>query len=1263
MRYSSIKNSQNLLPASMKKRNSLSLLLCASAAFVLLQASDAHATTTLSAGITVDKSVPNKTTYNQTAKSAIITVHGTDFNIAEGSWTEVSASSANSTTLARIFDENPTQILGKLSANGKLMVVNKNGVFFGKNSRVDVASLIASTADTTDEDFFAGKTNLSIAGKAGASIVNKGAITAAEGGLVALVAPNVRNDGVIQANMGTVALASAQTASVDFYGDNLYSFALDKETTAAAQGEKSAVANSGIISVGGGKVLLTAKVAKGVVDNVINNTGIIEASSAHMEGGTVVLDGGDGNVNVSGKINASGATGGKITVTGENITLAAADINASGKNGGGTVKIGGDYQGKGSTPHAKTVKVDKNSKINVSATDAGNGGTSVVWSDEATSFSGSILGTAGVNGGNGGLAEVSSKGKLGYNGFADLHATNGSAGTLFLDPGNLTLANAGFVPLVGDFFVDIASIVTTLNTGTNSVQTATNNLNVLNNIIWGGAGSLTLNAGNNINLSNADISAASGNITANSVGIDLTNSSIKSATGDVTINNTGKFNSNLANVLEGHSVTLHQSTAGTIQNAINAVGTTGAGGALLQLGNGTWSEAVNVNQGNFTIKGNGSANTTIKAPSVLSTVISVGAGNDDVTISDLIVANGRTGISVLDNSNFKLNNSYISGAAHSGLLVDGTTDALVTGNTFYNNHISIAISNAIASKIDSNLFSNNTFGVDSVDSLSTEITNNQLNSNIVGMSFGSDKDLTINNNNIYYSAIGIALLDVVDAPITHNYFNYVDSGIIVERGDLAFIDNNTMDHVNYGVDANNSANITVTNNILNGDDLTGYGEDQKSPSGSYAIHVVGGTNSIVSSNTIDNFVMSIGVETSANNNVNFNNITNTVEDAIFLNGNDYTVALGNTINKAANGIHATSNVNGVDLVNNNISKTSFGILADNNTPLSIRTNKLYDNNTGADVLNSDGTIINSNIISNNIYGLVVENSHNVNLNTNSFDNNVTAASFYDSNNATLAGDVFTGNILGINLNNSKNTAVREATINSPASGVGMLIENSSSGTLVRGLNITGGGVGIILDGAGSSMQFEENTSVFTGQGSYFVLQNNAMFSETLVASAQTFDGTRASDFTVAQRDAAEGITTDIEDGFPTIGNVFYKDFSASFNTDGLIPTQKLPLNAGLFSYAGRTINNDPSVTPPTYYVAGLNLSLLSPTAGGAAGVIPAGLTPSQLGGLEPAAGGDNAQSLASLEPAAGGEPNCGNSFLGAGFNNNFDAASCSVKQQ
>ncbi len=1281
MRHSSIDNAQSLLPTSTKRHANLSLLLSASAAFVLVHASNASANPTgadvVSGSATISNPATNKLVVNQTSDKAII--NWKNFDISENEWTQFVQPGSNSVALNRITDGNPTEILGKLTANGKIMVVNPNGVFFGANSTVDVAGLIASTSDTSNADFLAGKTNLSVAGKPDASIVNKGHITAADGGLVALVAPNVRNDGIIQANLGTVALASAQTASIDMYGDNLYSFALDKETTAAATGAKAAVENNGIISVGGGKVLLTAKVAKGVVDNVINNTGIIEANSAHMEGGTVVLDGGEGNVNLSGKISATGKTGGKVTVTGSNIQLANADVNASGTNGGGSVKIGGDYQGKGSIQHAKTVTVDAASKIDVSATDKGNGGTAVIWSDEVTDFNGSIKGTGGVNGGNGGLAEVSSKGELGYNGAADLHAYNGDAGTLLLDPNSLYIGTWGDHFIGTDHFVNYAPIVTTLDGGTNVISTAINNVTVLADLIWSGSGSytidaghdvhieadikssfsgtntqgaITVNAGNGIYMGTADVATNKGDINTSSVIMSMSGSTLKS-NANVNINNSGKFSSSTANVIEGKSVTLHQSQDGSIQNAINAVGPTGTGGALLQLGDGTWVENVDINQGNFTLKGNGSGNSFIQATSPTAHVVKVGSGINKVTVSDLAVSGGEVGIDVSNNSNFKLQNAAVNYSS-TGLNLDSTTSASVSDSSFYGNFV----------------------GISGSDTNFTNIKNNSLYNNFIAMDFDGDTNLTIKDNYFESNFTGIGLNNVVGAPITGNEMYYTTYGIYATGGKSLVINDNNMYYVDYGITGIDSLGISINRNYLYGGfgggecdceevSLTafskfggGYGI------GSYGIHVTGGLNSAITRNTVDNFYTGIGVENSTNNTVTRNTVQNIVDDGIYLNSNANTYAFGNSVNNATTGIHAVGNSN-TDIESNEVSDTDTGVLVENNGQTYILSNNLHDNN----------------------YGSKVYNTNNIIHTNNTYTDNGTGASFFNSNNAILTGDIFTGNNLGINLDNSQDTKIYEATVTSSAGQNGILIANGSGGTLVRGLNITGGDVGITLDGKGSSMQFESDTSVFTGQGKYFVLQNNAMFNggstaqaDSLDASQQTFDGTRASDFTEAQLAAAEFITTDVEDGIPTIGNVFYKVFPSTFalaGTDSLLQFQEFPFTPGLFSYAGRTITNDPSVTPPAFDVPSLNLSLLSPGTPGTTTTF----NPSQLGSLAPAAGGNNPQALGSLEPSAGGnnngaafaslEPsaggvanqNCGNNFLGSGFSNKFDNASCSVQQQ
>ncbi len=1304
MRNSYKKNTYSLLPTSMKQRANLSRLLCASAAVVLIQASNAYAVEVTAGNINIDTSTPNVTTYNQSTNTGVLTYRDRGFDTAAGESRIFNQPSSSSATLVRIkladsSDKNPLRYDGNLTANGKIMIVDPNGVFFGANSRVDVAGLIASTADISDENFSAGNTNFSIAGRADASIVNKGSITAAQGGLVALIAPSVRNDGIIQANMGTVALASAQTASVDFYGDNLYSFALDKETTSAANDTKAAIENNGIISVGGGKVLLTAKVAKGVVDNVINNTGIIEANSAHMEGGTVVLDGGDGNVLVAGDINASGKTGGKITVIGENIALASANLNASGTNGGGTVKIGGDYQGKGTTPHAKTVKVDANSKINVSATDSGNGGTAIIWSDERTNFNGTILGTGGVNGGNGGFAEVSSKGDLGFGGLADLHAANGESGTLLLDPDSLFLGNIGDFDFLGDDFVKVDATIATLNTGTNVEHTAINNLSVLGDIVWSGAGSLTLNAGNdthiesdikssfngttaqgavninsvnNIYLGNADISTVGGDITTNSVEMHLSNSTMKSTNGNIDINNTGKFAASGPVIIEGQSVKLFQSADGSIQNAVYAIGNVGAGGTLLQLRDGVWNEDVFINNSNFVLNGNGSGNSFINGAFPFSHVIATGAGNNDVTVSNLSVSGGTVGIDVANNSGFKLNNVNVYGS-DTGLKLVNTLGALVTNSTFENNLI----------------------GIEGIDTNFTKVANSSFYNNFVGMGFDGDTNLTIQDNYFDYNFIGIGLLDVVGAPITGNIFDYTGHGIIAQGGESIVIDHNEMNYVDYGIEAADSLGIKVTNNYLYGgfggyeDKISEYeynnegqGDGYGYGIGSYGIHITtGGSNTVIAGNTVDNFYTGIGVEHSIDSSIFFNEVKNIVGDAIFLNDDSHTLAFMNTIFSAANGIHIVDSSR-TDIIENTINDTHTGILAENDSIISIKRNEVFDSLFGIHVIDSDSTNIvdiEENKVHDNIYGITVNGTDNVILNGNRYTNNGLfddeleggyGLGLFNSDNAVSTNEIFTDNILGINLDNSQNTLIREATIKTPDTRTGIFIQNGSGGTLVRGLDISGGNIGVLLDGKGSSMQFESNTSSFAGQNYYFQLQNGAMFAggslaqaDSLDASQQKFEGVRASDFTLAQRDAAEGKTIDVEDGIVTIGNVFYKDFGFDFSLDGLDGLnqfQEFPFVAGLFSYSGRTITNDPSVTPQQFDIPALNLSLLS--SGGGTPPAPAGLTASQLGGLEPAAGGQNPQALASLEPAAGGEPDCANNFLGNGFSTNFDPITCSVKQ-
>lgn len=494
--------------------NNFLLTSCSGLAIALTSALNAHALPTggqiESGSATITQTDASNLVIDQHTDRAVI--NWTNFDILRGETTRFNQLSSSSIALNRVTDGNPTQILGNLSANGRVFIVNPSGVVFGAGSRVDVAGLVATTANITTHDFLAGHMRFNHAGRPDARIINQGNITARDGGLVALVAPYVENSGVIAARMGTVAIGAAKTVTLDLYGDNLYGFKLGEQADAQGSGVK----NTGEISAQGGRVLISAKTAQDVVNQAINLEGVVDATSMREVNGEIIIDGGEGSVRVAGMLNASGKNagekGGRVQVTGKKIALASATVDASGYNGGGEVRIGGDKKGGGTIARADYVNVDSASLIDVSATNNGNGGSSVVWSDIATNFYGRLRGRGGENGGNGGFAEVSSKNDLTYNGAANLGATNGRGGQMLLDPLNIIIDALTAASIVGDLNTGTDVIVET-----NVVGPDAGDITIDAAMNWTGIGSLIFNAMNDIimNASIGNTSATGGNVTFN----------------------------------------------------------------------------------------------------------------------------------------------------------------------------------------------------------------------------------------------------------------------------------------------------------------------------------------------------------------------------------------------------------------------------------------------------------------------------------------------------------------------------------------------------------------------------------------------------------------------------------------------------------------------------------------------------------------------------------------------------------------------------
>ncbi|RXR08808.1 GLUG motif-containing protein [Pseudoxanthomonas composti] len=222
--------------------------------------------------------------------------------------------------LNRVVGQDASRILGNLDANGRVFLVNPNGILFGQGASVNVGGLVASTLGISNEDFQQGRYRFKSEGTP-QSVINQGSLQVRDGGAVALLGGQVSNQGVIVATGGSVALAAGQGMTLDFAGDGLLSVKVD-EATADALAE-----NRELIRANGGQVLLTARAGDALLKTVVNNTGVIEAQTLAERGGRIELLGGfdGGTVHVAGTLDASApnaGNGGFIETSGAHVQVA-----------------------------------------------------------------------------------------------------------------------------------------------------------------------------------------------------------------------------------------------------------------------------------------------------------------------------------------------------------------------------------------------------------------------------------------------------------------------------------------------------------------------------------------------------------------------------------------------------------------------------------------------------------------------------------------------------------------------------------------------------------------------------------------------------------------------------------------------------------------------------------------------------------------------------------------------------------------------------
>jgi len=474
-------------------------------------------------------SQPNATHLNITQSSQSAVVNWQGFSVGQGSAVNFAQPNASSAILNRVTGGTPSTIAGSITANGQVYLVNPNGIAITKSGSVNAGGgFVASTLGISDGDFMSGKRSFSGNG-ASARVSNAGVITVGRGGYAALIGGTVSNSGSISVPLGKVALGSGERATLDFSGDGFLQVAMPTN----AGGKGALIRNSGSIKADGGSVIISAATAREAARSAINISGLVQARSISGHNGSIMIGGAaGGRVKITGRLiaNSRHYAGGNITVTGKDIALKSATVDASGATGGGNINIGGGRQGSGSLQHADTTTIDATTTIKADATQSGNGGNVVVWSDLLTNFAGTVSAKGGALSGNGGEAEVSSHGVLGYTGFANLTAPHGATGTLLLDPYDIVISNAAnangsfdgatptstFTPSgtsvisVGTLQSQLGGANVTITTGgTGSAGTDAGNITVADTVTWSSGYLLTLTAAGAIAV-NAPISITGG---------------------------------------------------------------------------------------------------------------------------------------------------------------------------------------------------------------------------------------------------------------------------------------------------------------------------------------------------------------------------------------------------------------------------------------------------------------------------------------------------------------------------------------------------------------------------------------------------------------------------------------------------------------------------------------------------------------------------------------------------------------------------------
>lgn len=442
------------------------------------------------------------------------------FSVPQGTTTYFLQPSSSSTVINRVVTATPSQLFGTLGSNGHLVLVNQSGITVGAGAVVDTAGFTASALKMSDADALAGRMRFGD-GLAGGTVSVQGQILARSGDVVLIGSTvDTGKDALVQAPNGSTVLAAGNQVAIT--GRGLEGISM------TVQAPQNTAVNLGTLQGD----------AAAIFAGTLRHSGVIQATRATLEGGKVVLKAaGDAIVDGTATIAATGTIGGSVDVLGQRVGITdSARIDVSGAQGGGQVRIGGDYQGKNAAvPNAQMAYVGQKVSIQANATAQGNGGRVIVWANDTTRAYGSIEAKGAGSGGDGGFVETSGKRALDVNGIrVSASAVAGKSGSWLLDPADVTIVSSVtsgatysvdtsttpysglFSPLSGSAMIGASDVTNALSAGTDVTVTTydttlnptvmtggSGNITVAAAIAWSGSAKLTLDANNSITINGA----------------------------------------------------------------------------------------------------------------------------------------------------------------------------------------------------------------------------------------------------------------------------------------------------------------------------------------------------------------------------------------------------------------------------------------------------------------------------------------------------------------------------------------------------------------------------------------------------------------------------------------------------------------------------------------------------------------------------------------------------------------------------------------